>query len=151
MAINFAQSSDVFTSKPPRTVNVFDPTGGCPTSRANPILSLTVTTTSAKSAVIIQGEIIRARYNNSQGSCEMYLFGPGYPGVTSDTSVGNQMLDAFKDFNDTIVGEWDNCCLRWMGYVPAGTHTFYFQSSDACVNFWGCTAPWGNITAIIFE
>ena len=69
MAINFAQSSDVFTSKIPRTVSVFDPTGGCPTTRSNPILSLTFTTTSAKSAVIIQGEIIRARYTGGQPTC----------------------------------------------------------------------------------
>jgi hypothetical protein len=151
MPINFAQSSDVFTSKIPRTVSVFDPTGGCPTTRSNPILSLTFTTTSAKSSVIIQGEIIRARYNNSQTTCEMYLFGPGYPGISSSSSVGNQMLTAFKDFNDNVSGEWDNATIRWMGYVPAGTHTFYYQSSDVCVNFWGCTAPWGNINAIIFE
>jgi hypothetical protein len=151
MAINFAQSSDVFTSKIPRTISVFDPTGGCPTTRSNPILSLTFTTTSVKSSVIIQGEIIRARYNNSQTTCELYLYGPGYPGISSSSSVGNQMLTAFKDFNDNVSGEWDNATIRWMGYVPAGTHTFYYQSSDVCVNFWGCTSPWGNINAIIFE
>jgi len=146
MPVNFAVGGSAGFTRPPRIITVGDPAGGCPASVANPRLSLTMTV-AATAAVVIQGEIIRRR--TATARCDLYLYGPGYPGVSSDSSIGNQMLDSILDFNDGFDNEWDNTVFRWAGYVPPGTHTFYCDVT--CTSLYGCTSPWGRISAMIFE
>lgn len=149
MPINFAPTGSVGVTKAPRVIQVFDTVSGCPPTRsANPIMSATFTVAST-SVVVVQGEIIRARYFGSQTRCDLTLYGPGYPGANSDSYIGEQPLDGILDWWDEFNTEWDNACFRWMGYVPAGTHTFY--TSVSCLNYYGCTSPWGQMHIMIFE
>lgn len=150
MALNFSTDGTVGTTRPPRVINVSDVSGGCPTNpRTNPLMTMTFTV-AAKSVVIIQGEIIRRR--DATVRCDLGLYGPGYPNSTSTTANGVQLLDQTADYNDARDMEWDNACFRWMGYVDAGTVTFYVNSlTTGCINLWGCTSPWGQMNAIIFE
>ena len=151
MAILFDQPKNIGLNKAPRIVWTFDTTGGCPTGgRTNPLMSMTFTVNS-ESIVLIQGEIIRRR--DSNGICQTFLSGPGYPGINSDVFMGTQWLDSVIDFNDTRDAEWDNHCFRWMGYVPAGTQTFSLNAINGgnCLNLFGCGSGWGQMNAIIFE
>ena len=147
MPINFSTNGSTAFTKPPRIITVADTVSGCPPTRAsNPILSLTMTL--ANTAIVaIEGEIIRRRQTTAR--CDLSLYGPGYPGITSDSSIGNQMLDSILDYNDQRDSEWDNAVFRWAGYVPAGTQTFYCDVS--CLSLYGCGINWGRISAIIFE
>jgi len=146
MPIDFSINGSLGITKAPRIITVGDPVSGCPASISNPRLSLSMTLTTT-AIVAIEGEIIRRR--QSTGRCDLYLYGPGYPSVGSDSSAGNQMLDSILDFNDQRDSEWDNAVFRWAGYVPSGTHTFYCDVS--CTTLYGCGPEWGRISAIIFE
>lgn len=148
MPVDFSTGNTTGLTRAPRIINVGDPTGGCPTaSRSNPMMTMTFTV-AVTSVVIIEGEIIRRRDGN--GRCDAELWGPGYPNISSDSYVGNVRLDYTLDYNDARDFEWDNTCLRWAGYVPAGTHTFYVNYVG-CASSWGCTSPWGQLNAMIFE
>lgn len=146
MPINFSTSGSLGFTKAPRIISVPDPVSGCPATTSNPRLSLTMTLANT-SIVAIQGEIIRRR--NATSRCDLYLYGPGYPSVGSDSPAGNQMLDSVLDYHDQRDSEWDNAVFRWAGYVPSGTHTFYCDVS--CTSLYGCGGSWGRISAIIFE
>lgn len=146
MPINFSNNGSVAFTKAPRIITVGDPASGCPASISNPRLSLTMTLTTT-AVVCIQGEIIRRRQTTQR--CDLYLYGPGYPGISSESSIGNQMLDSILDDNDQRDSEWDNAVFRWAGYVPSGTHTFYCDVT--CTSLYGCGPAWGRISAIIFE
>lgn len=146
MPINFSINQSVAFTKPPRIITVVDPHSGCPASVSNPRLSLTMTL-SITSIVAIQGEIIRRRQGT--GRCDLNLYGPGYPGSSSESNIGNQLLHSVLDFNDQRDSEWDNAVFRWAGYVPSGTHTFYTDVN--CTTLYGCGPSWGRISAIIFE
>jgi len=147
MPINFSTNGSLGITKAPRIITVGDPFGGCPANvPSNPRLSLTMTLTTT-AIVAVQGEIIRRR--QATGRCDLYLYGPGYPGVSSEGSIGNQLLDSILDFNDQRDSEWDNAVFRWSGYVPPGTHTFYCDVT--CLSLYGCGPAWGRISAIIFE
>lgn len=149
MPMNFSLDGSLGITRPPRVINVQDTNPGCPAAnRTNPLLSLTFTT-ATQAIVIIQGEIIRRRDTNTR--CDLELRGPGWPHVDSDSyTTNNARLDYTLDYNDAVNSEWDNACFRWMGYVNAGTSTFVANYAS-CPSVWGCTSPWGQMSAIIFE
>jgi hypothetical protein len=149
MPINFAVGGSEGLRRSPRVISAVDSVNGCPAAnRTNPLISITFTVAQT-SLLLIEGEIIRRR--DSNGRCDAILIGPGYPNIFQDTYHSTTAyLDYTLDYNDGFDNEWDNTCLRWMGYCPSGTHTFYI-SYASCASSWGCTSPWGQLHAIIFE
>lgn len=153
MPIDFSTNNSQGLSRPPRVISAGDPDGGCPSAnRTNPLVSITFTV-ARTSIVVLEGEIIRRRDGNSR--CDAALYGPGYPNIIQDTYLSaTTKLDITLDYNDGVNSEWDNACLRWMGYCPAGTNTFYIGYRDdsvTCTSVWGCGSSWGQLHAIIFE
>ena len=153
MPIDFSNNGIEGLTRPPRIINAADTFNACPgANRTNPLISITFTV-ARTSIVVLEGEIIRRRDANAR--CDAALYGPGYPNIFQNTYHSTTAkLDITLDYNDGVNSEWDNACLRWMGYCPAGTHTFYIGYRDdsvTCTSVWGCTSPWGQLHAIIFE
>lgn len=141
MALNFSTTSSSQTiSRPPRVVWAFDTVTGCPPStRTNPLMSASITTTGPAYFYIMGGMI---RNSNGRNDMQLYVTGP------SGSGWSTTFLQSRLNYTNTTT--WDDTRMRWAGQNSAvGTYTFMMYATTP--GAYGCQTSWGSFGLLCLE
>lgn len=131
MAIDFSSATSSTISRPPRVINVYDRTGGCPPTRGNPQVSLTITV-AGPTLFMMNANMIRVGAGDLRGAVTM------------------NGVEIARRLSWTSVSTWQTVVWTAVRSVTtAGTYTFALNSDN--LNIWGCGATYGKISVIALE
>ena len=131
MAINFSNTASPTIRRPPRVVNVYDRTGGCPPTRSNPQVSLSISV-GGPTLFMMNANMIRLGSGDLRGAVTM-----------NGTEISRRL-------NWTSVSTWQTVVWTAVRSVTtAGTYTFALNGDN--LNIWGCGSSYGKISVIALE
>lgn len=140
LIFNNSQGANVVAA-PPRVITVYDTVSGCPPStRTNPLLSITATV-SNPSYFRIFARMIRNANGRTDG--QIYIQGPA-----GSTYASNTLLT--RRLNWTASGTWEHTVFDVGAYGNlAGSYTITLTADSPTV--WGCGRYHGSMSALILE
>lgn len=131
MALNFSDELAPTIRRGPRVVTVYDRNPGCPPTRSNPQVSLSITV-SGPTLFMMTANMIRLGAGDLRGTVTM-----------NDTVISTRL-------SYTSVSAWQTVVWTAVRSVTdAGTYTFALNANN--LNIWGCNATFGKISVIALE
>lgn len=131
MAINFSNSTSPTIRRGPRVVTVYDTNAGCPPTRSNPQVSLSITV-DGPTLFMMNANMIRLGAGDLRGTVTMN-------GVVISTRLSYTSVSHWQTVVWTAVRSVDT----------AGTYTFALNGDN--LNIWGCGTSYGKISVIALE
>jgi hypothetical protein len=131
MALNFSSATSPTVRRGPRVVTVYDTNTGCPPTRGNPQISLSISVT-GPTLFMMNANMIRLGAGDLRGAVTM------------------NGVEISRRLSYTSVSHWQT--VVWTAVtsvVDAGTYTFSLNGDN--LNIWGCGTSYGKISVIALE
>lgn len=131
MALNFSSATSPIIRRGPRVVTVYDTNAGCPPTRSNPQVSLSISVT-GPTLFMMNANMIRLGAGDLRGIVTM------------------NGVEISRRLSYTSVSHWQT--VVWTAVtsvVDVGTYTFALNGDN--LNIWGCGTSYGKISVIALE
>jgi hypothetical protein len=131
MALNFSDQTSPSIRRGPRVVTVYDTNAGCPPTRSNPQVSLSISVT-GPTLFMMNANMIRNGSGDLRGAVTM------------------NGVEISRRLSYTSVSHWQTVVWTAVTSVAtAGTYTFALNGDN--LNIWGCGTSYGKISVIALE